>query len=308
MPTLGLKLSPDAWLYRVASGAPYVPNYPPGLSGISGLVGWYDSSASSTVVVDGSSNVTRWKNYWNGATQGATVLPDFVPPSTSNYATQVTGQSYIYGQSSGSHVGISFDGAASEMQLENNIPSSLSLNNVTLFVALKMLPNNFPLPVGFDVVDSGLNDVVYTGNYTGNNLLNIIYQSQNNGATVGYGENGYVQMLSLSPTGFAGIAQMVIGYIETASGGGDLGKMVYYYTPSGVTPRATQTQALALPTVIGNTSLPWTQITLGSDYLNSQGGTYGIGPALIGEILVYNNLPNQTNAATIAEYLRAKWA
>jgi len=58
---------------HVSSG-PYVPNYPTGLSGIGGLVGWYDSSVSSTVQTDITGlNVTRWKNYFNGATQGAAV-------------------------------------------------------------------------------------------------------------------------------------------------------------------------------------------------------------------------------------------
>jgi len=288
---------------NVSSG-PYVPNYPTGLSGIGGLVGWYDSSVSSTVQTDITGlNVTRWKNYFNGATQGAAVLADFIPPSSSNYATKLTGQSYIYDTPTGTRTGISFDGVSSAMQLENSIPAGAISNNITYFMATKMLPNLFPLPFVIDVVDSGLNDVGYNGCYQGSALTSISYVTQGAGVNGGLGEMGYVQMMNAN----GGDGNFSVGYCTTQNSQG-MGTFGYYYVPSGIAPKFTTTQSNRRVVSLIPVSMPWYQITLGSDYLNSQGGTYGNGTALIGEILVYNNLPSQSDAATIAAYLLNKWS
>ena len=276
----------------------YTPNYPTGLSGISGLIGWYDSSASSTLVTSGG-KVSKWNNNFNGATQGTAVMPSFIPRSNSlaNAPTLLSNQSFIYGVASGTHTAISFDGVSSVMNLETGF-DNLGVNQITMFCA-----NKQSLMLNISDTFTYKNDGKYTNDFTINQYYDVA-----NPDILSYGYN-FDTLYYSGPTAYKEYVCM-LSVIESAipklnSGFIINGILNYNANVNGTTWTPTQANAYyqAPSTSVTNLHPPLSQIVLGNDYTYANANI-----AFIGEILFYQGLPSQSDAQKITTYLYNRWA
>ena len=266
----------------------YTPNYPSGLSYTTGLIGWYDSSQPNSIVKDGSNNVSQWNNLFNGATQGATVLPNFTIDPTGTSAIYVTNQSYITGQSSGSKTGVLFDGTSSLLSI-TGLASRMNLNDYAIFVVTK----NFSTDQNIGLTGS---QVALIDKQTSN------YQSI--GLEVGYNpsNNTYINLVgSAINIGTSGSpAGITYGFQGVKSNNTTTQSFLFYQPYNGSFVRGSDLNGVP-------TDLPWDQISIG--------GNVGFGDfqnSLIGEILVFNMTAIQqgsdnANVKTIMNYLSNKW-
>jgi hypothetical protein len=272
------------------SGGGYTPNYPSGLSYTTGLIGWYDSSQPSSIVKDGSNNVSQWNNLFNGATQGATVLPAFTIPAGNSAPTFVTNQSYVYGTLTGSKNGILFDGVTSLMNL-TNLGSLLNLKNFAVFATIKQISVS-----------------------TGGNNISIVDQQTSNADILGLqlGYNGSTNStLTLSDAAGQSINnntptidnnKYTFGFQSASTGGNNFTGFLFENSYSSIG----NSFGRYVDNSTGPADMPWDSLVLGGD----------VGPAstsLIGEILVYNITSiqqgtNYANIKTIMNYLTNKWA
>ena len=275
----------------------YTPNYPTGLSGISGLIGWYDSSASSTLVTSGG-KVSKWNNNFNGATQGTAVMPSFIPRSNSlaNAPTLLSNQSFIYGVSSGTHTAISFDGVSSTMNLETGF-DNLAVNQITMFCSNKT-------SLFLDIVDNyPLYNIQSVNNYIINQYFDPAYQDINGVGDYfpnsSFGPNGYKEYVSM--------LSMVEFPITTTNIGFSINGILNYNADvDGTTWTPTQANAYNMQPINQSLTIkrpPLSQVVLG----NGHDGTI-FSPSFIGEILFYQGLPSQSDAQKITTYLYNRWA
>jgi hypothetical protein len=278
--------------YHLTGGAfpsSYTPNYPTGLSYTTGLLGWYDSSQPSSIVKDGSNNVSQWNNLFNGATQGATVLPNFTIDPTGTSATYVTGQNYITGQSSGSKSGIYFDGASSLLSI-TGLASRMNLNDYAIFVVTKNFSTNQSVALTgsqIALVDKQNNNYESLGLKVGYNPYNSFFLNLD-GSQISTG--------AVNPLG-------VIAYAFQGVKGGNNITSAYLFAQDYSNYSLYPYQDLNGT----STDLPWDQISIGGNV-----GAGDFQQSLIGEILVYNmNAVQQgsgkANVVTILTYLTNKW-
>lgn len=256
---------------------PYTPNYPTGLSGISGLIGWYDASQSSSVIQSGGL-VTQWNNLFNGATQGAAVTPAFVVNSGAGAASPsfLTNQSYQYNVSTGTQNGIGFDGATNSLILQSQLNPSIITNSLSIVVVAKQ-PSTDQTHCVFDIVDqqtSNFNDIYWN------------YNIQSSNVQVG-ASTGYSTTFSLG-------GRFIIGLNLAKSGTTTSAILHTMYGP------------VYTATNIGApdpTDFPWGNIILGS-------GINLLNPAntIIGEVLIYSSALTSANFTTIYNYLNSKWS
>jgi hypothetical protein len=282
MPSLALKASVN---YPFIGGGSFTPNYPPGLSYTTGLLGWYDSSQPSSIVKDGSNNVSQWNNLFNGATQGATVLPAFTIPSGNTAPVYVTGQSYLYGTSSGSKTGVSFDGVSALLSTPSI--SSLGLNDLAIFASIKPSSSITGPQIGLD--DKQIANYLSVGIQSGldpitNSTLSIFGTNITNSNSTQ--DNNYA-------FGFQGVKSGATSEIFY---------LYQYNTGSAIfqTWNSSGTGAVAA-------DLPWNQISLGGDIASSV-----FQQSLIGEVLVFQMTAAQqggsyANVKTIINYLQGRW-
>jgi len=273
---------------NVASGSSYVPNYPNPFY-TTGLLGWYDSSQPSSIVKDGSNNVSQWNNLFNGATQGATVLPNFTIDPTGTSATYVTGQNYITGQSSGSKSGIYFDGVSSLMSI-TGLASRMNINDYAIFVVTKNFSTSQLIQV------------------TGSQIALVDKQNNNYealGLQVGYNQSNNFFLTLAGSQISTGEAAPVTGVAYAFQGV----KSSNNNSQSYLFKQDYQNYALNTYQDLNSTAtdLPWDQISIGG---NISAGDFQ--QSLIGEILVYNmnalqQGTNKVNVANVLTYLTNKW-
>jgi hypothetical protein len=315
MPSLSLKASVNyPFIGGGSTPPPYVPNYPPGLSGISGLIGWYDASTANTASIllnDGSGNpvssgtngayVNTWKNLFLGATQGGTHLPDFQQQTLGQQATYSTSQKYGRNQLTGTdRPGIVFDGAASGLQMADNCLSALG-SAFTWFYAAPVLDSASFAP-GSIILEV---DAQYF--YSGT-LMQI-----NGGSSFNKGRiQNIADNLGTFGTNLDSMAQC--GY-QRENAGNNYGLSVYKdfsgnYIANGVSVTSNftslnQAESLASPYVSKNC------FALSQYYGDVDGDIYPFGnPYLgpIGEFLVYQGTPTAQNVKDILTYLVTRWA
>jgi hypothetical protein len=313
MPSLALKASVNSSFFFPTGGS-YTPNYPSGLSGISGLLGWYDSSQVSSIVKDGSNNVSKWKNLFLGATQGGTHLDDFVIPSGSSSPKYLTNQTYYSG---GVHNGISFDGTSSVMNLNSGF-ANLSLSDISYFWAYSNITSGGAIIDLADSQVSNMNDLAtyYTAGLqpTRNDSEAQTFSGGTNqyayqGPATSYGlfltggllyVNGV--LFHRDPSSQKGSTQPVWANRPSSSGFTSTTRYPLTYTNTDVG----QTNQGASQAITGyGTFDPLDQFYLGVDVGNNI-GSYGGG--LIGEILVYGKKTNESETNSIVQYLQSKWA
>jgi len=269
---------------RCAGGtATFTPNYPSGLSYTTGLLGWYDSSQPSSLVKDGSNNISQWNNLFNGATQEATVLPAFTIPAGNSAPTFVTGQSYVYGTATGSKNGVLFDGTTSILNI-TGLNALLALKNYAVFIVTKP-----------------------TATYTGA-CISLDDQQTANGTDLGLqiGVDVNNKSLSLNGTNLTntnsndGLQGVSFGFQTVGTTATNNQAWLYQYVDDVNFRRYTGSANVSADT-------PWDQLYIGGD-INA--GTFQ--NCLIGEILVYNMTQAQqggfNNIKTIMGYLNNKWA
>jgi hypothetical protein len=313
MPSLGLGLSLGRGSFQGSSGGGYTPNYPSydTTGSIPGLVGWYDSSQASSIVKDGSNNVSQWKNLFLGATQGGTHLSDFTIPSGQSAPTySASGNAYVSGGAT--HSGIVFNGSSSMMSLASSLPTATQ--NFTIFFVFKA---------------GGSGNLIGLGDAQSNIYFT---PTVNTGSSPQYSYNLYDDAGSSVLTTSTG-ASYICGYVEVLNNQYRIGN--YYYlsgaysgfaasvaSNSTVSSASLGTSAWTYNANVGGFDSPWTYLTLGNDALTLTGlqpsPNYSNG--IIGEIIVYNSgcgdgtgsglkTPSQffPNRATILNYLYNKW-
>ena len=330
MPSLSLKASVN---YPFFKGSSYTPNYPPGLSGISGLVGWYDAAqtGSKGVVADGGGLVSQWNNAFNGATQGATVLPAFVvddADAASAPAFVQGGVSYSYDAgvnsngplySSGTKNGVVFDGASTVLALNGGIPSGLIGTNFTIFRVFPMIAGGNTGWVwslrdqAIDLFQTSFGE--YPAASTGQNNLQIatldnIFSSQFMLARNPSASNPFAVGWSFS---YDSIFQYLKGAFFDGS------NYTYFpYTTLGLQqnapfdPRSVSSSPFSnwvqgKQTIGAITSdPPWSQMYLGAIFAPNYYPYYWSFGAL-GEVLIYQGILTDTQYTQVLSYLYNKW-
>jgi len=297
---------------NVSSGGGYTPNYPSydPTGSIPGLVGWYDSSQASSIVKDGSNNVSQWKNLFLGATQGGTHLSDFtIPSGQSSPIYSASGNAYVSGGAT--HSGIVFNGSSSMMSLASSLPTATQ--NFTVFFVFKAGGSGNLICLGDAQSDIYFTPTVTTGS-SPQYSYNLI-------------DDAGPSVLTAS-TG----ASYICGYVEVLNNQYRIGNYYLGGTLSGFGASVASTSTVSVQSLGAsawnhNTNSagfdsPWTYLTLGNDALTLTGlqpsPNYSNG--IIGEIIVYNSgcgdgtggflvTPSQffPNRATILNYLYNKW-
>ena len=295
---------------NVSSGPPYVPNYPSGLSGISGLLGWYDSSTANTSsildgggnVVSNGSSVATWKNLFLGATLGAVHLPDFIVNPFGTNPSYSTSQKYGPNQLTGNpHPGIVFDGTSSVLQIADSSLVSLG----TTFTWFYATPATFS-------VTSASGSVIAMSD-TAEFYANSVQQLSGGFTDPSFGAINDLFGAGVATKGGNKISSMAqCGYVTIPSGI-VLGLSVYY---DGTVYRADNslTQSLTFIGLNQASSIaiphpnPWNFLSLGGMYYSD--GTllnnFFAGP--IGEVLVYQGTPTAQNVKDILQYLITRWS
>jgi hypothetical protein len=287
MPSLALDLGLGKGFFVRSS--PFVPNYPSGLSYTTGLLGWYDSSQTSSIVKDGSNNISQWQNLFNGATQGATVLPAFTIPAGNSSPTYVTGKSYITGVNSGSKTGVYFDGISSLLSISGLGALTSNLKNYAIFAVVKNYSVDTSLAITgskIALIDSQNNNYQTYGLEVGYNPTNSTYLTLY-GSGINTSQGGSIP-------GFS--------YGFNAVSSGSVGTVYLFYEASGSSSLQTWSDLSGQ-----YPDYPWDQISLGG---NIGAGDYQ--QSLIGEILVFNMTAAQqgsggANVKSIFSYFQNKW-
>lgn len=291
----------------------YTPNYPSfdPTGSIPNLYGWYDSSQVSSIVKDGSNNVSKWKNLFLGATQGGSHFDDLVIPSGSSSPVYQTGQSYL--ASGGLHSGIYFDGVSAQMGLASGF-ANIGIQRFNYFFAVKTFSSDGTLADIADTQVSCANDLALA--IRKNSLAGTRYRQDmedqnpfNGGCTNG---NRHLQLIQDANVFVYGVSFTTINVTATFPWVNTNGTVNYENAgyPSGA---PTTTQSNAVYQNFGGFD-PLNQFYLGLDVGNNDNG-YGQG--LIGEILIYGNsgyIPNaycsgltDPQIQSIMGYLWNKW-
>ena len=290
MPSLALKASVNSSFFFPTGGS-YTPNYPTGLSYTTGLLGWYDSSQSgSNSLVRSGSSVLQWNNLFNGATQGAIVLPPLTVPTSLDSPQFQQNKSYIYGTTTGTHNGNFFDGSTTFMSA-TGLGSLLNLKNFAVFATIKQIS-----------VSTGGNNISIVDQQTSNaDILGL--QLGYNGATnstLTLSDAAGQSINNQTPTIYNGT--YTFGFQSASTGGNNFTGFLFENSYSSVG----NSFHGYVDNSTGPADMPWDSLGLGGD----------VGPAstsLIGEILVYNMTSiqqgtNYANIKTIMNYLSNKWA
>ena len=289
---------------------PYVPNYPPGLSGISGLVGWYDSSQPTSLldetgnpVVNGS-NVANWQNLFNGATQGAYVTPTWYQDTDGNYPTFSTSQKYQYNQSTGTaHNGVWFN-----INDPNQGNPFLKWDEFATATPPTILTWFYTSPV----ILNAINQVVALADSETANFFDITQSTGNSAVGKGTIQNfvSGTYYINGTNTGSSNIINSLAqcGYVD-ATNASNIRVASVYKDSSGLQINGTTNQAFtSFSSQAKSTGVaydaPWSLMQLGTDTQ----GTFFSNPAPIGELLIYANVVlSAANVTTIMNYLITKW-